>query len=64
MGDAGSAIRAMRTAQGLGLRELASMSGTSPGYLSRVERGIDQPTDRWLKAVTQALGRHMAGEAA
>lgn len=54
----------MRTAQGLGLRELASMSGTSPGYLSRVERGIDQPTDRWLKAVTQALGRHMAGEAA
>ena len=61
MGHAGSAIREMRRAQDLSLRDLASLSGTSYAYLSLVERGMREPTERWLRAVTEALGRHMAG---
>lgn len=54
----------MREAQELSLRELARLSGTSPSYLSLVERGIrDNPSERWLRAVTDALGKHMAGVA-
>lgn len=54
----------MRTAQGLSLRDLADMSGTSYAYLSLVERGERIPTDRWLRAVEEALGRHLIGGAA
>lgn len=64
MGDVGTAIRAMREAQDLSLRDLAQMSGTSYAYLSLVERGLREPTDRWLRAVKEALGRHMIGGAA
>lgn len=64
MAHPGSAIRAMREAQGLTLRDLARLSDTSYAYLSLVERGMREPSDRWLRAVTTALGRHMAGEAA
>lgn len=53
----------MREAQSLSLRKLAEMSGTSFSYLSRVERGLEEPTERWLRAVTEALGKHMAGAA-
>lgn len=59
----GPAIRAMREAQNLRLRELAELSGTSFSYLSLVERGKRQPTDRWLRDVTDALAKHMLGAA-
>jgi len=53
----------MREAQGLSIRTLATLAGTSYSYLSRVERGEREPTERWLRDVTEALGRHMAGAA-
>jgi transcriptional regulator with XRE-family HTH domain len=53
----------MREAQNLSLRDLAEMSGTSYAYLSLVERGARTPTDRWLRAVTDALANHMLGAA-
>lgn len=63
MGHAGHAIREMRRAQKLSLRELARLADVEPGYLSQVERGLREPTARWLKAVTDALGKHLAGAA-
>jgi transcriptional regulator with XRE-family HTH domain len=53
----------MRQAQGLTLRELAALAETTPGHLSEVERGIKDPSARWLKSVTDALGKHLAGAA-
>lgn len=59
MATPGSAIRAMREAQGLTLRQLADLSATSYAYLSLVERGKREPTERWLRAVSEALAHHM-----
>lgn len=55
----GSAIRAMRRAQGLSLRDLAGLSKTSPSYLSLVERAEREPTARWLRDVEEALAKHI-----
>lgn len=55
----GSAIRAMREAQGLTLRDLAALSETSYSYLSLVERAERTPTAAWLRLVTDALATHM-----
>lgn len=38
MNDFASTIRALRIAQGLGLREAAELLSISPAYLSRIER--------------------------
>lgn len=63
MANAGHAIRVMRKAQNLPLRELARLAEVEPGYLSQVERGLREPSPRWLKSVTDALGRHLSGAA-
>lgn len=63
MPHAGTAIRAMRKAQNLSLRELAALAEVDYSTLSKVERGIHDPSPRWLKAVTDALGRHLGGVA-
>lgn len=63
MPHAGSAIREMRKAQNLGLRELARLAEVDAGTLSRVERGLVDPSPRWLKAVAEALGKNLAGAA-
>ena len=63
MGHAGNAIRAMRKAQGLSLRQLAALAEVEYGYLASVERGEREPSDRWLKSVTNALGRNLSGAA-
>lgn len=60
MGHAGKAIRVMREAQGLGQRELAALAGVNSGYLSEVENEKASPSKRWLRAVTDALGKHLA----
>jgi transcriptional regulator with XRE-family HTH domain len=60
----GHAIRAMREAQDLSLRHLARLADVEPGYLSQVERGLKNPSKRWLDSVTEALGRNLAGRAA
>lgn len=64
MAHAGIAIRALRDAQGLGLRELARLAEVNPSMLSQVERGLKDPSPRWLRAVTDALGQHLAGASA
>lgn len=64
MGNPGSAIRAMREAQELSLRDLAHMSDTSYAYLSLVERGLRTPTDRWMRSITEALANNMSEESA
>lgn len=61
MGNAGTAIRRLRNAQGLSLRELARLAGVEASYLSQVERGLREPSVRWMKSVTDALGEHLAG---
>jgi transcriptional regulator with XRE-family HTH domain len=64
MAHAGIAIRALRTAQGLGVRELARLAEVNPSMLSQVERGLKDPSPRWQKAVTDALGKNLAGVSA
>lgn len=61
MTQAGTAIKVMREAHGLTLRQLSALSGVSAAHLSRIERGLREPSPHTLSAVTQALGRHMAG---
>lgn len=61
---AGRAIRAMREAQDLSLRNLAALAGVSSAYLCQVEHGQRRPSSRWLRYVTKALGEHMAEGAA
>lgn len=63
MHHAGSAIQTLRETQQLSLRQLAALAGTSHSYLSRVERGQRDPSERWLRAVTDALGKNLAGVA-
>lgn len=62
MTHAGIAIFNARTAHGMSLNELARRSNTDPGYLSRVERGLRTPTDRWVRAVTTVLFEAMAND--
>jgi transcriptional regulator with XRE-family HTH domain len=53
----------MRKAQNMTLRELADLAEVDYSTLSKVERNLQEPSPRWLKAVTDALGRHLGGAA-
>lgn len=59
----GSAIRVMRQAQGLTLRQLADKAGTNYSYLSQVERGAKIPSARWMRSVLDALADNLRGAA-
>lgn len=52
----------MREAQGISIRELARRADVDHTYLSRFEAGLldKEPSRRWLRAVTDALGRELA----
>lgn len=63
MVNVGIAIATMRETQDLTQRELARLAGVNSGYLSQVERGLVEPSARWLRAVTDALGKHLGGAA-
>lgn len=63
VGNAGTAVRAMRKAQKLSIRQLAELAEVNATMLSQVERGKREPSPRWLKAVTDALGRNLSGAA-
>lgn len=52
-------LRAIREEHGLSVRGLARLADVNPTYLSQVERGIRTPSERWLRAVSDALGLHM-----
>ncbi len=60
---AGPAVRVMREAQGLTLRELAEKAQVNHAYLSQVERGDKIPNPRWMRAVLGALADNLAGAA-
>ena len=57
--SAGHAVRVMRRAQGLTLRQLAKRSGTSHSYLSQVERGEKVARPDRLRAVLDALADNL-----
>lgn len=53
----GARVRAARTAQGLTLLELCRRSeNIDPGNLSRLERGLQYPSETFRAAVADALG--------
>jgi transcriptional regulator with XRE-family HTH domain len=51
----GVAIRALRTANACGLRELARRTGLSRPYLSRLERGTRGATPETVRLIARAL---------
>lgn len=53
----GQAIKAIREARNLSLRDLQQQTGLNRGYLSRMERGfIRKPADEPVLKVATALG--------
>lgn len=54
--EMGRQIRGLRRANGLTLEQLASACGRSPGFLSKVERGIARPSITALQDIAEALG--------
>ena len=57
----GSAVRAIRTAQGLTLGQLAKLAGVSGKDLGRFERGEwKSPNhDEWLRSIVTALAENL-----
>jgi transcriptional regulator with XRE-family HTH domain len=64
-------LRAVREAQGLGLREAARRSGIDPGHLSKVERGQAKLSVEALarlagvlelRTLADLLGQYVGGE--
>lgn len=56
----GKVIRALRNERGVSLESLAFDAGTDASSLSRVERGLQQPTEEGLRAIAKALGTSLA----
>ena len=51
----GAFIRRQRELQELSMRQLAQMAGISNPYLSQIERGLREPSERVLDAIASAL---------
>ena len=51
----GAAIRSIRERTGLSLRRLAHLIGRTPGYLSRVERGLQGLAPGTLHRIAEEL---------
>ncbi|MEW2293038.1 helix-turn-helix transcriptional regulator [Streptomyces sp. NPDC006743] len=58
--EVGRRLRALRTARGLTLSELARRSGVGKGTLSELESGTRNPTLETLYALTTALNRPLS----
>lgn len=56
----GRNLSALRTAQGLSLRELGELTGYTSSYLSQIERGTSTPSLSGLATMAAALGVEMA----
>ena len=56
----GKVIRALRTERGDSLETLAFEVGTDASNLSRIERGLQQPSEEVLKAIAAALQSSVA----
>lgn len=55
MSDLGEFIRRQRELHELTLRQLAEMTGISNPYLSQIERGLREPSERVLDALANNL---------
>jgi transcriptional regulator with XRE-family HTH domain len=51
----GEFIRRQRELQALPMRQLADMVGISNPYLSQIERGLREPSERVLEAIAENL---------
>jgi transcriptional regulator with XRE-family HTH domain len=51
----GEFIRRQRGLQALSMRQLADMVGISNPYLSQIERGLREPSERVLEAIAENL---------
>lgn len=51
----GERVKSVRKNKSLTQAELGEMIRTSDSYISRVENGIEKPTERWIKLVSLAL---------
>lgn len=51
----GAAIRHIREARGHSLRRLAGLIDRSPGYLSRIERNLQDAGEDTLRRIADAL---------
>src|SRR5688572_22965435 len=51
----GAFIRRQRELQALSMRQLADMVGISNPYLSQIERGLREPSERVLDAIAENL---------
>jgi transcriptional regulator with XRE-family HTH domain len=60
MQHTGDVIQVARKAQKLTLRQLAALSEVDHTMISRIERGLVDPSPRVVKALTEALGRNLA----
>lgn len=54
-GHPGKTLHEMRRSAGLTLDQLATLSGSDKGYISRVERGERTPSTYWLHHVSRVL---------
>jgi transcriptional regulator with XRE-family HTH domain len=54
--DVGEVVRAARLRSGLSQRSLARRAGTSQAAISRIERGLEQPTFERLEQILAGLG--------
>jgi transcriptional regulator with XRE-family HTH domain len=51
----GEIIRRQRELRELSMRQFAELSGISNPYLSQIERGLREPSERVLEAIAEAL---------
>jgi len=61
-GQAADVLRAARAQSALSQRELAERAGTTQASISRIERGLEQPTLARLARILGALGWRMSIE--
>lgn len=52
----GEKLREIRQSQGLSIEELAKKSGLSPGFISQIERGLNNPSISTLREISLVLG--------
>ncbi|WP_377643415.1 helix-turn-helix domain-containing protein [Oryzobacter terrae] len=58
--ELGEVLREIRQEQGRTLRDVASSSSVSLGYLSELERGTKEASSELLSAVCGGLGLHLS----
>jgi len=56
----GRTIRDERVRQNLAVRDVCTTAGVSVGYLSEVERGMKDPSSKFIYEVSHALGMTMS----